>query len=201
MIPITTGPMGTLMPLGFPETDLSQIDEYREGFYGALCRLSVPMGGFIDLWDTIERRGETFLKEMLSASDLERYNISDRFRQDVGFSLVDMVNGLGHRVEEIRDGCFTLYLYLPDYLSVANPDRADELATMPYHWYLQTLEWRWRRNAILRRDRKRCVRCHTRYSELHVHHRTYERRGHERLDDLMTLCERCHAKEHGIGAD
>jgi hypothetical protein len=32
---------------------------------------------------------------------------------------------------------------------------------------------------------------------LEVHHRTYERLGRERPEDLLVLCEKCHAVEHG----
>lgn len=31
---------------------------------------------------------------------------------------------------------------------------------------------------------------------LQVHHLTYERVGHERLEDLKLLCPRCHKKMH-----
>jgi len=31
---------------------------------------------------------------------------------------------------------------------------------------------------------------------LQVHHKTYVRFGNERMGDLVTLCESCHAKEH-----
>ena len=34
-------------------------------------------------------------------------------------------------------------------------------------------------------------------SRLEVHHLTYERAGHERLEDLQTLCHLCHCREHG----
>lgn len=33
---------------------------------------------------------------------------------------------------------------------------------------------------------------------INVHHRTYERLGRERLDDLEVLCEGCHCIEHKI---
>jgi len=31
---------------------------------------------------------------------------------------------------------------------------------------------------------------------LHVHHKTYERRGEERTSDLVAICLDCHGKEH-----
>jgi 5-methylcytosine-specific restriction endonuclease McrA len=35
---------------------------------------------------------------------------------------------------------------------------------------------------------------------LHVHHRTYARFGHERIEDLEVLCESCHNAEHASRA-
>lgn len=69
--------------------------------------------------------------------------------------------------------------------------RLQQLRTMPYELYLKTDEWREKRELALERDGYRCRLCDTR-EQLHVHHRTYARRGNERLDDLTTLCDRCH---------
>lgn len=73
----------------------------------------------------------------------------------------------------------------------------EQLATMPYRQYLQTPEWRTRRRHALEHADHRCQRCGSRY-RLEVHHRTYERRGAERLDDLVVLCANCHREEHGL---
>lgn len=32
---------------------------------------------------------------------------------------------------------------------------------------------------------------------LQLHHKTYENRGHETLDDVILLCPKCHANAHG----
>jgi Zn finger protein HypA/HybF involved in hydrogenase expression len=74
--------------------------------------------------------------------------------------------------------------------------RREELAAMPYQEYLQTEEWQETRKDALRRAKYRCQLC---YGEgvLHVHHRTYERRGHELSSDLIVLCESCHRLHHG----
>lgn len=32
--------------------------------------------------------------------------------------------------------------------------------------------------------------------ELHVHHLTYERKGHELLEDVLVLCLSCHEEQH-----
>lgn len=47
----------------------------------------------------------------------------------------------------------------------------------------------------LERDGRRCRLCNSK-ERLEVHHRTYKRRGNEKLDDLTTLCHRCHATYH-----
>ncbi len=73
------------------------------------------------------------------------------------------------------------------------------LATMPYAEYLRTPEWQQRRRAALSRAYHRCQVCNA-GAELHVHHRTYERRGHEWNADLIVLCAECHRRHHGIAA-
>lgn len=79
--------------------------------------------------------------------------------------------------------------------------RAAELRNMPYREYLKTSEWKAKARAVRQRDNYTCQNpnCRATNEELHVHHLTYERRGYERLEDLETLCWRCHAKEHGKG--
>src|SRR6516165_10155986 len=59
------------------------------------------------------------------------------------------------------------------------PDRETQLRTMPYREYLQTPEWQDRRRAALTRADRRCQVCNRSNRALHVHHRTYERRGAE----------------------
>jgi 5-methylcytosine-specific restriction endonuclease McrA len=74
--------------------------------------------------------------------------------------------------------------------------REHELATMPYGEYLQTPEWRERRDQALDRAGYRCQVCNS-GRNLHVHHRTYERRGRELPGDLTVLCSGCHSLFHG----
>jgi len=76
--------------------------------------------------------------------------------------------------------------------------RERELRTMRYKLYLKTDEWQVRRKAALRRAGYRCQVCN-RSRVLHVHHRTYERRGVELARDLIALCDNCHALYHGKG--
>lgn len=74
--------------------------------------------------------------------------------------------------------------------------RAEELRTMPYAEYLRTPEWQTRRQDALRRARAACQVCNARDRPLHVHHRTYERRGRELASDLTVLCGDCHEHHH-----
>lgn len=76
--------------------------------------------------------------------------------------------------------------------------RGEELAKMAYPDYLLTPEWQQRRTIMLDRAGRRCQVCN-RSESLHVHHRTYERRGVEEIADLIVLCEDCHGLYHGKG--
>lgn len=76
--------------------------------------------------------------------------------------------------------------------------RADELAAMPYPDYLESAEWQERRKVMLKLADYRCQVCNG-GGLLHVHHRTYERRGNEQPRDLIVLCEGCHKLFHDNG--
>jgi 5-methylcytosine-specific restriction endonuclease McrA len=61
--------------------------------------------------------------------------------------------------------------------------------------------WKKMRKKALHRDGYRCVDCRQARDELgavplEVHHLTYVRMGVERLEDLVTLCQRCHGTRH-----
>lgn len=64
-----------------------------------------------------------------------------------------------------------------------------------YQDYLRSSHWRALRLKVLERDGHRCKGCR-RKDRLEVHHLTYERLGRELSEDLITLCQRCHATEH-----
>lgn len=77
-------------------------------------------------------------------------------------------------------------------------ERQRHLRTMPYRDFLQTPEWQTTRKAALKRAGYACQVCNRR-RQLHVHHRTYERRGAELARDLVVLCDECHALYHRKG--
>lgn len=63
-----------------------------------------------------------------------------------------------------------------------------------YLAYLNSPNWRLRRNAALRRVGFRCERCGSK-RDLQVHHKTYDRLGAELDSDLEALCLLCHEGE------
>lgn len=64
-----------------------------------------------------------------------------------------------------------------------------------YSEYLISDHWSSLREKCIQRDGFMCVHCGGK-GGLQVHHKTYARRGNEKLTDLITLCESCHQKEH-----
>lgn len=65
---------------------------------------------------------------------------------------------------------------------------------MGYSEYLASPEWKALADKVKARD-KCCVLCSS-TKELEAHHRTYERIGIEEMDDLVTVCNPCHALFH-----
>lgn len=64
-----------------------------------------------------------------------------------------------------------------------------------YVMYLRSPLWRLRRRIWITRALGRCEHCGRR-RRLTIHHRTYQRLGHERRSDVAVLCWRCHQLEH-----
>ncbi len=73
--------------------------------------------------------------------------------------------------------------------------RMREKAISSYNEYLQSSIWDEKREDVLLRDDYTCQSCGDTQG-LHVHHITYKRLGNERMEDLITLCDRCHEFEH-----
>ena len=63
--------------------------------------------------------------------------------------------------------------------------------------YLKSAEWKEIRQLVLKRDGFKCIECGSKI-KLHVHHETYEHYKNEinYLEDLNTICEKCHSKIH-----
>jgi len=70
-----------------------------------------------------------------------------------------------------------------------------------YAIYLQSEHWKALRMEVLIRDGFRCVRCPSR-KRLQAHHKVYHDRFEDSVaDELITLCQPCHKREHGIKPD
>ena len=59
--------------------------------------------------------------------------------------------------------------------------------------YLKSQEWKLKRDEVLVFWKGLCALCYS-DKDVQVHHRTYERLGHELLTDLLPLCDPCHER-------
>jgi 5-methylcytosine-specific restriction endonuclease McrA len=69
--------------------------------------------------------------------------------------------------------------------------------TSEYQTYLRSEHWQTMRRLALEYAENSCQLCCS-PSPLHVHHRSYERLGREKLSDLIVLCEGCHRRFHDV---
>ena len=76
--------------------------------------------------------------------------------------------------------------------------RYGELRRGTYDEYLKSEEWKTRRNIHLDFAGNRCQVCNSNQKPLNVHHRTYKNIYKEHANDLIVLCDRCHAAFHKI---
>lgn len=69
---------------------------------------------------------------------------------------------------------------------------------MPYRDFLRTDYWQAVAAQVKKRDGYRCVVCNS-PEQIEAHHRTYRNHGEEHLhlEDLTTLCRKCHKTFHG----
>ncbi len=74
-------------------------------------------------------------------------------------------------------------------------DEIPDVSHLTYEEYLSSVEWRDRRSILLDRFSHKCQICGS-SAKLQIHHRTYERVGNERIEDLTVLCDACHGLYH-----
>jgi hypothetical protein len=84
--------------------------------------------------------------------------------------------------------------HIPDSGNSESSTAPNSAARDFYLAYLNSPDWRRRRNAALRRAGFRCERCNSK-RDLQAHHKTYERLGAERDSDIEVLCLLCHEGE------
>lgn len=85
-------------------------------------------------------------------------------------------------------GAFLVAFYF--LMNPEGPDKKDA-----YQLYLSSPDWQFIRSQRLEYDQYTCCGCLT-GRHLQVHHVTYDNLGHEQLEDLVTVCERCHRAIH-----
>jgi hypothetical protein len=128
--------------------------------------------------------------------------------RDVAFNFCDHNHHFGKPHETRILGS----LFYPDDLDPhpAFIDPHGYLVQLPYQEYLQSQHWQFKKTEALKHAFYRCQVCnveghinlgselptHYRDRQLHVHHRTYERKGHELPQDLIVLCDECHDLFH-----
>lgn len=84
-----------------------------------------------------------------------------------------------------------------DDFSVLYTSVINKLKSMPYDEYLKTEHWKRFSNEAVKFARYRCELCNKDHVRLNVHHKTYENRGRETFNDVIVLCDECHAMVHG----
>ncbi len=65
-----------------------------------------------------------------------------------------------------------------------------------YSAYLKKPHWQEIKNRRLAMDKYKCTDCGGK-AEC-VHHKHYDTKEHERMEDIISLCKNCHSKRHGI---
>ncbi len=65
-----------------------------------------------------------------------------------------------------------------------------------YDRYIHSTEWRKKADKRLEMDGHTCQVCGR--EAVDVHHLTYDRFGHENMDDLVSLCRKCHNKAEAL---
>lgn len=207
------------------ERDEARAAAFTERLYWQFC-LSAQSDNMV-VWD-IQVGLDDHLSAMLDEETRWRFRISDRLpnehedawvafdvREDAAMAIDRLVTE--ERIEfVVRNG--TLCVHVPGAVDMVTRNlervpehsrekwrgrirRLSELRSMPYADYLQTPEWQRRRDLHRESALSRCQLCNKKSRRglaLHVHHRTYERRGSERFSDLIVLCEGCHRHFHGI---
>lgn len=126
---------------------------------------------------TVKVMCETVLQSTARLSSFVIKNTPQQFVDEVSEAFIMAMHGVSELILRAR--------YL------------ESLETMSYEQYLETPEWQARAAEVKLLRGNRCEVCGSR-NDLHAHHLTYERRGHEAPEDLQVLCKDCHAKAHGI---
>lgn len=98
---------------------------------------------------------------------------------------------------EERELCGRVYLCIPELVPVSQRTLTGKRLSLlqkrgiTYADYLGTPEWKEKSTRLKKAAGGRCQVCNG-MGVLNTHHRTYERVGEERDEDLIVLCQPCH---------
>ncbi|CAK0770336.1 5-methylcytosine-specific restriction enzyme A [Gammaproteobacteria bacterium] len=98
-----------------------------------------------------------------------------------------------HDPDDTPGSIFSMFL---EYFTGLIDPRPRDKASVNYHEYIQSDEWKAKAKIVKARAEWRCEICGRsgNYHTLEAHHKTYEHLGNERLSDLQCLCSECHEK-------
>ena len=102
------------------------------------------------------------------------------------------------KTKSIGEVLASVFASITKYCGPAENAMVQNLRELPYQDYLKTEHWQKTRDEALRLGRHECRICRAKKT-LDVHHRTYERLGHEDQADLVVLCRICHRLFHEHG--
>lgn len=128
-------------------------------------------------------------------------------RIDAGERICDILDGTtepgaewASRIicRECREKMYRSFIARHEAIVLERRQRERDLRYMPYAEYLRSPEWKARAARARREAGYKCQVCSS-GGELHVHHRTYVRRGSESAKDLTVLCASCHELFHANG--
>lgn len=130
--------------------------------------------------------GLAAMRSLIEAGDLEIVTVAG----DIYFRIANLESMLSESANRPTQDADAVALLR------AKAARIRELREMAYDDYLQSPEWRARRQRHIDYAGGRCQLCNDAPAVVHVHHRTYARRGFERAPDLIVLCPDCHKVFH-----
>lgn len=104
---------------------------------------------------------------------------------------------LGRSLAEKRRATKQRYGKMRRVLATVIVDLKPKHQLVKYDDYMQSKDWVRRKSAWYTAHGKWCRGCEA-VEEIHLHHQTYRRLGHEADEDLVALCATCHMYVHHL---
>jgi hypothetical protein len=99
------------------------------------------------------------------------------------------IDRINNKPSESIDHVFAIILFV---IVGNNPQECKHAEFLAY---LRSSEWKEKAHRIKEKYGSKCAICNS-SNKLNVHHRTYENLYHEKDEDLICLCNKCHSKFH-----